>query len=101
LSDLEPAPAKALRIHEQDNVAVMTSSGQKGQSCVVQQCSSSATLTLMTDAPFGHKIAVAAISKGAEVLKYGIPIALAKSDIAVGEHVHVHNVVGVKSNLRG
>jgi hypothetical protein len=98
---LSDQPATALRIHEQDNVAVMTSSGTKGQPCVISHGGSHVTLTLVTDAPFGHKVAIAAIPKQGPVLKYGIPIALAKCDIAVGEHVHVHNVVGVKSNLRG
>lgn len=41
--------------------------------------------------PFGHKIALRAIARGAPVLKYGVAIGHAICDIAAGEHVHVHN----------
>ena len=44
------------------------------------------------DIPKGHKIAVRAVAKGEDVLKYGWPIGRATADIAVGDHVHVHNV---------
>lgn len=40
----------------------------------------------------GHKIATAPISAGENVLRYGQIIGQAKSDIAPGEHVHVHNL---------
>ena len=94
-------PASALRIHEQDNVAVMTAAGQKGQPCLVQVPGRTETVVLLADVPFGHKIAVAAIPKGEPVLKYGTAIGVASADIAAGDHVHVHNVVGLKRHLRG
>ncbi|HEC90464.1 MAG TPA: D-galactarate dehydratase [Alphaproteobacteria bacterium] len=40
---------------------------------------------------FGHKAALAAIAKGADILKYNVIIGRATRDIEVGEHVHVHN----------
>jgi altronate hydrolase len=40
----------------------------------------------------GHKVAVAAIAKGAPVRRYGQIIGFATTDIAPGQHVHVHNV---------
>lgn len=40
----------------------------------------------------GHKYAIAPIKKGENVIKYGNPIGHATVDIAVGEHVHTHNV---------
>ncbi len=40
----------------------------------------------------GHKIATAAIPAGGNVLRYGQIIGQAKSDIAAGDHVHVHNL---------
>ncbi len=42
--------------------------------------------------PFGHKVALEPIAKGAKVIKYGAPIGSATCDIAPGEHVHVHNL---------
>lgn len=41
--------------------------------------------------PMGHKISLRPISAGAPVIKYGVEIGRATSDIAEGEHVHVHN----------
>lgn len=40
----------------------------------------------------GHKYAIKPIKVGENVVKYGMPIGHATADIAVGEHVHVHNV---------
>jgi altronate hydrolase len=49
-------------------------------------------ITARADIPKGHKIAVQAVARGGDVLKYGWPIGRATADIAVGDHVHVHNV---------
>ena len=42
--------------------------------------------------PAGHKIAVRAIKQGQPVRRYNQIIGFATSDIAAGEHVHVHNL---------
>lgn len=44
----------------------------------------------------GHKYALREIKKGENIIKYGFPIGHATEDIAVGEHVHSHNI---KTNL--
>jgi SAF domain len=41
----------------------------------------------------GHKIARRAVPEGERVVKYGAPIGRASADIAVGDHVHLHNLV--------
>jgi altronate hydrolase len=45
------------------------------------------------DIPTGHKIARRAVPEGAVVRRYGQVIGRAGSDIAPGDHVHVHNLV--------
>jgi len=40
----------------------------------------------------GHKLAVCNIRTGEKILKYGVPIGSATCDIALGEHVHLHNM---------
>ncbi len=40
----------------------------------------------------GHKIAVRAVAAGASVRRYRAAFGVATRDIAIGEHVHVHNV---------
>lgn len=42
--------------------------------------------------PTGHKMATEAIARGAPVLKYAQVIGYAATDIAAGDHVHVHNL---------
>ncbi|MGH3159499.1 MAG: UxaA family hydrolase [Streptosporangiaceae bacterium] len=42
--------------------------------------------------PLGHKLALADITAGQQVIEYGQPVGLATRDIHQGEHVHVHNV---------
>ena len=51
-----------------------------------------ATIEVRSAIPFGHKLALAPIGRGQPVIKYGEVIGLASTDIAPGEHVHVHNV---------
>jgi altronate hydrolase len=65
-------PTGYLKIHPGDNVAV--------------------AVTTDTAVPFGHKIALAEIPAGAEVIKYGNPIGRASAAIHAGEHVHTHNL---------
>lgn len=48
--------------------------------------------------PAGHKIAAVDISTGAEVLKYGHSIGIARVAIAAGEHVHTHNLASSLSH---
>lgn len=48
----------------------------------------------------GHKVATSAIRAGEPVLKYGQIIGFASRDIAVGEHVHTHNLAMGEVELR-
>ena len=40
----------------------------------------------------GQKVARSNILAGEKIIKYGVPIGSATSDIQIGEHVHVHNM---------
>jgi altronate hydrolase len=53
-------------------------------------------LDLRAQIPAGHKLALAPIAAGAEVLKYGEPIGVAVIAIEQGDHVHVHNVASAR-----
>jgi len=50
-------------------------------------------IKLLSDIPMGHKFALRAMDKNADVIKYGEPIGRTTAAIAKGEHVHVHNVI--------
>jgi hypothetical protein len=40
----------------------------------------------------GHKLAAKAMGPEDKVIKYGAPIGSATQPIAIGEHVHLHNL---------
>lgn len=50
-------------------------------------------ITVLSDIPAGHKVALRAISAGAAVRKFNQIIGFATQAIAAGEHVHTHNLV--------
>ena len=53
---------------------------------------STVNVTAAQDIPLGHKIAIRASRKGEKVIKYGVSIGKSTEDIAVGGHVHTHNL---------
>ncbi|TPG52908.1 UxaA family hydrolase [Sphingomonas glacialis] len=79
---------KALLIHPDDTVATLVEHALAGETLTfgAQQ------VTALTDTPSGHKVAILPIAKGAPVIKFGFPIGTATADIAVGAHVHSHNL---------
>ncbi len=42
--------------------------------------------------PLGHKVALADVSKGADLIEYGIRVGIVSQDITQGGYVHTHNV---------
>lgn len=84
--------ADFLKINKRDNVVIALKELKKGQTIEVEN----QNLELVQDIPMGHKIAIQAIAKGVNVIKYGYPIGMASTDIEPGAWVHTHNV---KSNL--
>jgi altronate hydrolase len=78
----------AMQIANEDDVAVALHPLQAGQDVRV----GAHVVTLMQDIPAGHKFALTPIKAGAAVRRYRAPIGIAQTDIAVGEHVHSHNL---------
>lgn len=85
---------KALIIHPDDNVANLIGPGQRGQTvqCAVEGKSETASVELADDIPSNHKFAPADIRSGEPIVKYGLVIGRASTDIRRGQHVHVHNI---------
>ena len=83
---------QAVVITPKDSVAVATIDLKKGQVAKMFIGEKVLEVTLKDDVKFGHKFAIKDIAKGEHVLKYGESIGTSTRDIAVGEHVHVHNV---------
>jgi altronate dehydratase small subunit len=85
--------AKAIVIHERDNVATALTPLVSGKRVRVESQGCVESIPLASDIPMGHKFSLRDIGKGQPVIKYGEPIGEAAADIRRGEHVHVHNVV--------
>lgn len=77
---------QVIRVHPNDNVGVSTCTLVKGETDVASG------LTMASDIPVGHKIALTEIEQGQSIFKYGFPIGTATQAIHPGEHVHSHNL---------
>lgn len=79
-------------IENNDNVATVLCDCVAGEEIMVKSKASEYKCRCNGNIPFGHKIAVANIEKGDQIVKYGEPIGIASKNIKKGDWVHVHNV---------
>lgn len=89
-----PVPPRLLRLDADDNVAVAITPLSAGERLAVPGVEGELVVT--EPIAFGHKVALAAISAGEAVRKYGEVIGIATAPVAPGAHVHVHNVVSAR-----
>lgn len=85
---------KFIIVDEHDNVATAVQHAAQGE--VLEIPAAGGALTLNDEIPFGHKFALSRIPAGGPVVKYGEVVGVASRPIAPGDHVHVHNVDGVR-----
>ncbi len=78
---------RVIRLNPADNVVVAAAPIPAGTAIPGEG------VTAVCDIPRGHKIAVRPIPAGEAVLKFAQIIGYASTDIAPGDHVHVHNCV--------
>ena len=79
---------KLIQIAEKDNIAVALHPISSGEKLEV----SGEVLTIQENIPQGHKVAIKEIHAGENVVKYGLPIGHAVSEIQPGMWVHTHNM---------
>lgn len=75
-----------IRIHAQDNVVIARQQLLGGTDLVTEG------VTVSGLVPPGHKVATCHIAQGQPVRRYGQIIGVATQPIAVGQHVHTHNL---------
>ncbi|GGF99072.1 UxaA family hydrolase [Paenibacillus abyssi] len=90
------AGADALVVDERDHVATALRDLAKGETARIRRGEDLLSIELLEDVAFGHKIAVKDIMNGKDVRKYGEVIGRATIDIKQGQHVHVHNIEGIR-----
>lgn len=86
--------ATYFKIHEADNVAIALEQLAPGSEIQFTGGSCTAAETI----PRGHKVALADLEPGQDVVKYGYPIGRATKRIPAGSWVHSHNM---STNLEG
>lgn len=93
---MKPSGIYCVKLSENDNVVTVTKDMKAGTIVDV----GSVKIVLKQDIPFGHKFAVENIEEGGQIVKYGVKIGLANTNIEKGEHVHIHNVDEVSLEIR-
>ena len=78
----------AVQVDPGDSVATLIEDARAGERIDVD----GVAVTLTDDVARGHKVALVPLAPGDAVIKFGFPIGVARQAIAVGEHVHAHNV---------
>ena len=87
MTDNHFAPAFLL-LHPRDNVLISAGDAFVGMIVAIE----GQHYTLGKDIALGHKIARATLRPGEQVYRSGFPIGTVTQDIAIAEHVHVHNL---------
>ena len=75
----------AIKINPADNVVVALHPIAKGTAVPVNDT----TITAVEDIPQGHKMAIAPIAQGENVIKYGFPIGHATTAAVPGTWMHI------------
>ncbi len=80
--------------HHGDHVGVATSDIRAGEKAVGVFMDDDSTVEVVAnhDIPLGHKIAIATLPAGGDVLKYDTKIGTTPQGFKVGDYVHTHNV---------
>jgi (2R)-sulfolactate sulfo-lyase subunit alpha len=77
-----------------DHVGVATAEIAAGETVIGVFMDDDSTIEVVAHhaVPLGHKIAIADLAAGADVLKYQVKIGITPQGFAVGDYVHTHNV---------
>ena len=87
---------QAIVFTPEDNTAVALMDLPEGTQLDLEVEGQKRQVTLIEAITYQHKFAVTPIRKGEKVLKYAQVIGEAIADIRQGEHVHIHNMVGLR-----
>ncbi len=79
-----------IRIHPDDTVAVVTCETAAGQNL-------GGGLTACDDIPLAHKVALADLAPGDDVIRYGARLGTARVPIPRGGHVHEQNLLATRA----
>jgi (2R)-sulfolactate sulfo-lyase subunit alpha len=90
---------KGILLHEADDdvgVAAMDLKAGEEIQAVTLDGDPVIPITLITDVPLGHKVAMRDMDEKKHILEYGQEIGYASAAILKGAHVHTHNIKSLR-----
>ncbi len=81
---------RCFKIHAQDNVATLLDDAPPGPVDVLN-AGAPLVIAAREEIKIGHKIAIADIASGSQIIKFGTSIGHASQPIAAGAWIHLHN----------
>lgn len=81
-------PASLLLMSPEDNCLIARTALASGDVVAINGL----PVTLAQDIQIGHKVARRALAVGDKVLRYGALIGSITAPVAIGEHIHTHNL---------
>ncbi|AYM75145.1 hydrolase [Janthinobacterium agaricidamnosum] len=85
---LASRPASLLLMSSEDNCLIARTALASGDVVAIDGL----PVTLAQDIQIGHKVARRALAVGDKVLRYGALIGSITAPVAIGEHIHTHNL---------
>jgi altronate dehydratase small subunit len=85
---------EAVMLKPEDNIGVALVTLKPGAE--VQIYGQEFRVTMAEPIPYQHKFSVRKIDSGQEIVKDGVVIGKATQDITPGQHIHTHNMTGLR-----
>ncbi len=85
---------EAVMLNPEDNIGVALVNFKPGAE--VKIYGREVRVKLAEPIPYQHKFSVTSIGSGKEIIKDGVVIGKATQDIEQGQHVHTHNMTGLR-----
>ena len=94
MNDAKSSSFDAIALQDDDSVATVIRPVQAGSRVRVQCPGGLVEINALDDIALCHKVAIVVIDVNEPVMKHGQTIGRATQPIAVGRHVHIHNLIG-------
>lgn len=88
---------KAVVLNPKDNVALALTDLESGMELDLKTNGQATHVRLVEPIPYQHKFSVTHINSGSKIIKDGVVIGEATRDIKQGQHVHIHNITGLRA----
>jgi len=92
---------KGLVLNSKDNVGVALVDLEQGTGLDLKINGQIVSVKLVEPIRYQHKFSVKHIGCGSKIIKFGEVIGEATKDIKPGQHVHMHNMIGLRVRLTG